>query len=304
VIAETSDLPTKFSRIVVTDDQGRYVVPDLPKASTRCGCAGYDLSIHRGRRRARQATEPPRGAGTECGRGAQYYPAIYWYSMLRSRRRTVRRKGNIPRTSPRATGSPVVKNRSCVGCHQLGQLSTRTIPPGARPVSKFIGEGVDPPRAVGQAAPLMAYSVDRVLGGVPFSTSAIGPTASPGASCAHKPPRAQGVERTSSSRRGSGRPKEVSARPDRLGSALSDGHAYAPSTARADTPRTTTRSSIQRRTSVTSFRGPVRTADTPEKRSDPTRRDREAMAAVTLLGRGEDLGTPRQQPQRHVRQKG
>src|SRR5262245_29814126 len=32
VIAETTDLPTKFARIVVTDDQGRYVVPDLPKA--------------------------------------------------------------------------------------------------------------------------------------------------------------------------------------------------------------------------------------------------------------------------------
>ena len=32
VIAETSDLPTKFAKIVVTDDQGRYVVPDLPKA--------------------------------------------------------------------------------------------------------------------------------------------------------------------------------------------------------------------------------------------------------------------------------
>ena len=33
VIAETTDLPTKFARIVVTDDQGRYVLPDLPKAN-------------------------------------------------------------------------------------------------------------------------------------------------------------------------------------------------------------------------------------------------------------------------------
>ena len=31
VIAETTDLPTKFARIVVTDDQGRYLLPDLPK---------------------------------------------------------------------------------------------------------------------------------------------------------------------------------------------------------------------------------------------------------------------------------
>src|SRR4051812_4017316 len=33
VIAETRDLPTRFIRIVVTDDQGRYVIPDLPKAN-------------------------------------------------------------------------------------------------------------------------------------------------------------------------------------------------------------------------------------------------------------------------------
>ncbi|MEE8177766.1 MAG: carboxypeptidase regulatory-like domain-containing protein, partial [Acidobacteriota bacterium] len=33
VIAETTDLPTKFVKIVVTDDQGRYVLPDLPEAS-------------------------------------------------------------------------------------------------------------------------------------------------------------------------------------------------------------------------------------------------------------------------------
>jgi hypothetical protein len=33
VIAETTDLPTKFARIVVTDDQGRYLIPDLPSAS-------------------------------------------------------------------------------------------------------------------------------------------------------------------------------------------------------------------------------------------------------------------------------
>ena len=33
VIAETTDLPTKYAKIVVTDDQGRYVLPDLPKAN-------------------------------------------------------------------------------------------------------------------------------------------------------------------------------------------------------------------------------------------------------------------------------
>jgi hypothetical protein len=33
VIAETAELPTKYAKIVVTDDQGRYVIPDLPTAN-------------------------------------------------------------------------------------------------------------------------------------------------------------------------------------------------------------------------------------------------------------------------------
>jgi len=33
VIAETHDLGVRYIKSVVTDDQGRYVVPDLPKAN-------------------------------------------------------------------------------------------------------------------------------------------------------------------------------------------------------------------------------------------------------------------------------
>ena len=43
VIAETTDLPTKFAKIVVTDDAGRYVVPDLPKAKYKVWVRGYGL---------------------------------------------------------------------------------------------------------------------------------------------------------------------------------------------------------------------------------------------------------------------
>ena len=43
VIAETTDLPTKFARIVVTDDQGRYLVPDLPAANYSVWVRGYGL---------------------------------------------------------------------------------------------------------------------------------------------------------------------------------------------------------------------------------------------------------------------
>ena len=43
VIAETTDLPTRFIKIVVTDDQGRYVLPELPKAHYRIFVRGYGL---------------------------------------------------------------------------------------------------------------------------------------------------------------------------------------------------------------------------------------------------------------------
>src|ERR1700752_2219970 len=43
VIAETKDLPTRYAKMVVTDDQGRYVVPDLPKAKYQVWVRGYGL---------------------------------------------------------------------------------------------------------------------------------------------------------------------------------------------------------------------------------------------------------------------
>src|SRR6266436_9210945 len=43
VIAETMDLPTRFIKIVVTDDRGRYLVPDLPKANYSVWVRGYGL---------------------------------------------------------------------------------------------------------------------------------------------------------------------------------------------------------------------------------------------------------------------
>src|SRR5437879_3360788 len=43
VIAETTELPTKYAKIVVTDDQGRYMIPDLPKAKYKVWVRGYGL---------------------------------------------------------------------------------------------------------------------------------------------------------------------------------------------------------------------------------------------------------------------
>ena len=68
VIAETTDLDTKFAKMVVTDDQGRYVVPDLPKAKYKIWVRGYGLvDFAEGRRRARQAPQPDRRKGADRG---------------------------------------------------------------------------------------------------------------------------------------------------------------------------------------------------------------------------------------------
>src|SRR5262245_64271681 len=43
VIAETTDLPTKYAKVVATDDSGRYLIPDLPKANYSVWVRGYGL---------------------------------------------------------------------------------------------------------------------------------------------------------------------------------------------------------------------------------------------------------------------
>src|SRR5262245_37340767 len=83
VIAETHDLPVRYIESVVTDDRGRYVVPDLPKGNYSVWARGYGLvdsaktTSAPGRRVNITAVPAPNAAAA-----AHYYPAIYWYSML------------------------------------------------------------------------------------------------------------------------------------------------------------------------------------------------------------------------------
>ena len=44
VIAETKDFPTKLRKIVVTDDQGRFMLPELPPAQFDLWVRGYGLT--------------------------------------------------------------------------------------------------------------------------------------------------------------------------------------------------------------------------------------------------------------------
>src|ERR1700748_1574600 len=84
VIAETADLPTKLVKIVVTDDQGRYVVPDLPKANYTVWARGYGLVDS-----AKTSSEPGKIVNITAvpapndAAAAQVYPAIYWFAMLK-----------------------------------------------------------------------------------------------------------------------------------------------------------------------------------------------------------------------------
>src|SRR5215469_16021353 len=81
VIAETKGLPTAFAKIVVTDEQGRYLIPDLPQANYDVWVRGYGLVDS-----PRVITTPGKTvnlmAAPDEATAAQYYPAIYWFSML------------------------------------------------------------------------------------------------------------------------------------------------------------------------------------------------------------------------------
>jgi hypothetical protein len=135
VIAETTDLPTKMNKTVVTDDQGRYLIPDLPKANYIVWARGYGLVDS-----AKMTSEPGKVVNITAvpapndAAAAELYPAIYWFSMLK-----IPGKEMFPGTGPRGNGIPVamknqlawtdqVKTNGCYACHQLGNRATRVIP--------------------------------------------------------------------------------------------------------------------------------------------------------------------------------
>ena len=84
VIAETTELPTKHAKIVVTDDQGRYVIPDLPNANYQVWIRGYGLvDSPKVRAKPGQQLNLTAVPAPNERSAAQYYPAIYWYALMR-----------------------------------------------------------------------------------------------------------------------------------------------------------------------------------------------------------------------------
>jgi len=136
VIAETTDLPTKLVKIVVTDDQGRYLVPELPKANYNVWVRGYGLvdspkvTCAPGKTLNLKAVLAP-----DKKAAIDYYPALYWFSLLQ-----IPPKSDFPGTGPSGNGissniksqgqwiREVVNTDGCTGCHQMGDKATREIP--------------------------------------------------------------------------------------------------------------------------------------------------------------------------------
>jgi len=135
VIAETKDFPTGYRKIVVTDDQGRYLIPDLPKANYSIWVRGYGLvdspkvQSNPGKQLDLKAVIAPSAKDA-----ATYYPAVYWYSLLH-----IPPKSDFPGTGDSGNGISTrmksqamwidrVKTDGCESCHQLGDKATREIP--------------------------------------------------------------------------------------------------------------------------------------------------------------------------------
>jgi hypothetical protein len=172
VIAETHELGVRFIKIVVTDDQGRYVLPQLPKANYDVWVRGYDLvdspkvKSERGKQLDLTAVLAPDAAAA-----AQYYPAIYWYAMLEipgADQFGPRNKLGIPDKIKQTDWLNGMKNNGCVGCHQLGQLSTRTIPKFHMDKAKTHEDAWMQRVQSGQAGENMINLAAGDLGGVPF----------------------------------------------------------------------------------------------------------------------------------------
>ncbi len=197
VIAETTDLPTRFIKSVVTDDEGRYVIPDLPTANYEVWVRGYGL-VDSPRLRAKpgQIVNHTAVAAPDEKAAAHYYPAIYWYTMMKLPPASdFGGSGDIPKNITLDIWRMRMNNVDCIGCHQLGQEATRTVP------AQFghFDSGAEAwmrRTASGQAGEMMTNRLAGELGGVPYKyfgdwTDRVAKGELPKT----KPPRPQGLER-------------------------------------------------------------------------------------------------------------
>ncbi len=133
VIAESRDLPTRFIRIVVTDDEGRYVLPDMPKSKYKLWVRGYGLVDSKPIEAATGVNVDLKAvAAPDAKSAAQYYPANYWYALMGAPPAS-----DFPGTGPNGNGiAPAMKTqqdwlraqKGCMACHQWGDPAMRNMP--------------------------------------------------------------------------------------------------------------------------------------------------------------------------------
>ncbi len=132
VIAETTDLPTKFVKIVVTNDAGRYMLPELPTANYNVWVRGYGLVDSTPVKAKPDLASLPLkvSLARTPQEAAKVYPGNYWYSLIEPPK-----KSEFPGTGPGGNGiSPQMLTQAhwidnmkqgCELCHQLGTQLTR-----------------------------------------------------------------------------------------------------------------------------------------------------------------------------------
>src|SRR6266516_1321020 len=121
VIAETTELPTKFAKIVVTDDQGRYVIPDLPPNVNYAIWVRGDGLVDSPKLRAKPGQQVNLTAvpAPNDAAAAHYYSAIYWYTLMKiPPAKDFGGTTDIPKEITQDSWRQRMNNVDCIGCHQ------------------------------------------------------------------------------------------------------------------------------------------------------------------------------------------
>jgi hypothetical protein len=203
VIAETTELPTKYVKIVVTDDQGRYLIPDLPKANYTVWVRGYGLvDSEKVKAAPGKALNLKAVIAPSPQEAAKIYPAGYWLSLMQAPA-----KSDFPGTGSGPGGNgiaPDIKNQAqwlrmiksggCTACHQLGTKGTREFPPS---LGKFASSKDAWLRRIqsGQAGLDMVGTMQRIGPEKTLAVFADWTDRIAQGEVPQQPPRPQGIER-------------------------------------------------------------------------------------------------------------
>jgi len=183
VIAETKDLPTKFARIVVTDDQGRYLIPDLPAASYQVFVRGYGLlDSQRQPAALGQKLDLKAEIAPDARSAALVYPAAWWFSMM---------KFPDDKDTHRKLAGDIT---GCYACHELGNKITRELGSVSSVGAKSSLDAWDRRTMVGPSGPSMSGAFHR-MGDARQMFADWTDRIAKGEAPATAPPRPSGVER-------------------------------------------------------------------------------------------------------------